>query len=68
MNKVKKGQLSLTRKIGEEIIIGDDILFKIVDIVGSQVRVSITAPIDIEIYRKEIYKKPDFKFKKDMKK
>ena len=47
--------LILTRKVGESVIINDDILVKIVDIQGSQVRIGIEAPTSIEIYRKEIY-------------
>ncbi len=47
--------LILTRKIGESIIINDDIMVKVVDVQGSQVRIGIEAPAAIDIYRKEIY-------------
>lgn len=47
--------LILTRKIGESIIIDDDIRVKIVDIQGGQVRVGIEAPSAVDIYREEIY-------------
>ncbi len=47
--------LILTRKIGESIIIDDEIRVKIVDIQGGQVRVGIEAPSVIDIYREEIY-------------
>ena len=47
--------LILTRKIGESIIINDDILVKIVDVQGGQVRVGIDAPSSVDIYREEIY-------------
>ena len=47
--------LILTRKVGESVIINDDILVKIVDIQGSQVRIGIEAPTSIEISSKEIY-------------
>jgi carbon storage regulator len=47
--------LALTRKIGEKIIIGDNIELTIVDIKGDSVRLSIEAPKDIKIYRGEIY-------------
>jgi carbon storage regulator len=49
--------LILTRKIGESIIINDDIQVKIVDVQGGQVRVGIQAPDAVEIYRQEIYNK-----------
>ena len=47
--------LILTRKVGESIIIDDDILVKIVDVQGGQVRVGIEAPSSVDIYREEIY-------------
>ncbi|KAA0258758.1 carbon storage regulator CsrA [Deferribacter autotrophicus] len=47
--------LVLTRKIGESIIIGDDIEVKIVNVIGKTVRVGIEAPKNIAVHRKEIY-------------
>lgn len=47
--------LALTRKIGEKIMIGDDIVLTVFDIKGDSVRLSIEAPKDIKIYRGEIY-------------
>lgn len=47
--------LILTRRIGESIIIDDNIQVKVVDIQGGQVRLGIDAPAVIDIYRKEIY-------------
>lgn len=47
--------LILTRKIGESIIIDDNIQVKIVDVQGGQVRIGIEAPSSIDIYREEIY-------------
>lgn len=43
--------LVLTRKPGEKIFIGDDILIQVVDIHDRQVRVGIEAPTKISIYR-----------------
>lgn len=48
--------LVLTRKVGESIIIGDNIEVKIVAIDGDQIKVGINAPNDVKIYRDEIYK------------
>ncbi len=48
--------LVLTRKIGEQIVIGDDIKIKIVEIKGKQVRIGIEAPRSIAVNREEIYK------------
>lgn len=47
--------LVLTRRLGETIVIGDDIVIKIVDIHGKQIRVGIEAPAEISVYRGEIY-------------
>ncbi|MGB5744769.1 MAG: carbon storage regulator CsrA [Sedimenticolaceae bacterium] len=46
--------LILTRRLGETILIGDDIEVTIVDIKGSQVHVGIKAPKDIDINREEL--------------
>lgn len=49
--------LVLTRRAGEEIRIGDDIVVSIVEIKGSQIRVGISAPPSVAIHRGEIYEK-----------
>jgi carbon storage regulator len=49
--------LVLTRAVGEEIIIGDDIRIKILSINGNQVRLGIAAPRRVEVHRSEIYKR-----------
>ncbi|MCE3238380.1 MAG: csrA-2 [Gammaproteobacteria bacterium] len=48
--------LVLTRRIGESILIGDDIIIRILDIRG-QVKLGIEAPREIEVHREEIYAK-----------
>ncbi len=47
--------LVLTRKIGEVIMIGDEIAVEILHVSGGQVRIGITAPIDIPVHRREVY-------------
>ena len=49
--------LILTRKLGEEITIGDDITIKLLEIKGSQVRLGIKAPRHVSIHRQEIYER-----------
>ncbi len=49
--------LVLTRRAGQSIRLGDDILIKIVDIDGSQVKIGIEAPKGILIFREELYEK-----------
>lgn len=47
--------LALTRKIGERIVIGDNIVVTLVDVKGENIRVAIEAPRDVKIYRGELY-------------
>ena len=47
--------LIFTRRIGEEIRIGNDIRVRIVDIKGKQVRLGIEAPPEVIIHREEIF-------------
>jgi len=49
--------LILTRKIGEAIAIGEDIKLTVLGIQGKQVKLGITAPDKISVYREEIFKK-----------
>jgi carbon storage regulator len=49
--------LILTRKLGEQITIGDDIVIRVVDIKGGQVKLGIDAPRHIEVHREEIYER-----------
>ncbi|HBV86028.1 MAG TPA: carbon storage regulator [Desulfosporosinus sp.] len=47
--------LALTRKVGERIVIGDNIVVTVVGIKGDNIRITIEAPKEIKIYRGEIY-------------
>ena len=47
--------LVLTRKIGEQIRIGDTVIVRVLEVRGSQVRLGVDAPADVRIYREEIY-------------
>ncbi len=47
--------LVLTRKIGEEIIINDDILISVEEIGPGRVKIGIVAPRDVPVHRKEVY-------------
>lgn len=47
--------LALTRKKNEAIIIDGNIEIKVLEIIGDKVRLGISAPKEIEIYREEVY-------------
>ena len=47
--------LALTRKVGERIVIGDNIVVTVVSIKGDSIRLGIEAPKEIKIYRGEIF-------------
>lgn len=47
--------LALTRKKGESLVINNNIEVSILEIRGDQIKLGITAPRDVSIYRKEVY-------------
>jgi carbon storage regulator len=49
--------LILTRRIGESVMIGDDVSITILAVHGSQVRVGIDAPKHVAVHREEIYQR-----------
>jgi len=49
--------LKLTRRVGEMIMIGNDVKITILQVKGNQVRIGIDAPKKIPVHREEIYNK-----------
>ncbi|MGV3614641.1 MAG: carbon storage regulator CsrA [Fimbriimonas sp.] len=47
--------LVLTRKVGQSIVIGDEIEVVVLEVRGEQVRIGIRAPKTVAVHRKEIY-------------
>lgn len=49
--------LTISRRVGERILIGDDIVIEVVDAGGGSVRLGITAPKEQRIYREELWER-----------
>lgn len=47
--------LILTRRVGESLIIGDDVTVNILGVKGNQVRIGVDAPKEVPVHREEIY-------------
>ena len=49
--------LILTRRVGEKLVIGDDITVAVLGVKGSQVRIGVHAPDHVAVHREEIYER-----------
>lgn len=49
--------LILTRRVGESLMIGDEVNVTVLGIRGNQVRIGVDAPKDIAVHRQEIYER-----------
>lgn len=49
--------LILTRKIGEVLLVGDDVEITVLNIRGNQVKLGVNAPKEISVHRQEIYER-----------
>jgi carbon storage regulator len=49
--------LIVTRRIGERIMIGSDVVVTVLGVQGNQVRVGIEAPRDVEVHREEVFER-----------
>ncbi|WP_028080648.1 carbon storage regulator CsrA [Solimonas soli] len=49
--------LILTRRVGETVVIGDDIVVTVLGVKGNQVRIGVKAPRDVAVHREEIFER-----------
>lgn len=49
--------LILTRRVGETLMIGDDVTVTVLGVKGNQVRIGVNAPRDVAVHREEIYQR-----------
>jgi carbon storage regulator len=49
--------LILTRRVGESLMIGDDVNVTVLGVKGNQVRIGVNAPKEVAVHREEIYQR-----------
>jgi len=49
--------LILTRRVGESVVIGNDVDVTVLGVKGNQVRIGVKAPKDVAVHREEIYQR-----------
>ena len=47
----------LTRRVGETLMVGDDVTVTVLGVKGNQVRIGVNAPKDVAVHREEIYER-----------
>ncbi len=49
--------LIVTRRLGESVMIGDDVTVTVLSVKGNQVRIGIAAPKSVSVHREEVYER-----------
>lgn len=49
--------LILTRRVGEKLVIGENVIVTVLGVKGNQIRIGIDAPPEVQVHREEIFKR-----------
>jgi len=57
LHQGKVRMLILTRRVGEKLVIGENVVITVLGVKGNQIRIGIDAPPEVDVHREEIFKR-----------